>query len=95
MLFIYPFPSHQRKQTGSIEIIIEQRISTILQGARSRHDNSETKPSFSVLCRSLGRYIFVIGGLRFYEACLRITKCRHQRRERGVSRQDVDGFPRV
>ena len=31
----------------------------------SRHDNSETKPSISVLCRSLGRYIFVIGGLFF------------------------------
>jgi len=30
MLVIYPFPSHQRKQTGSIEMIFEQRISTIL-----------------------------------------------------------------
>jgi len=33
MLVIYPFLSHQRKQTGNIEMIFEQRISTILQGA--------------------------------------------------------------
>jgi hypothetical protein len=33
MIVIYLFPSHQRKQEGSIEIIIEQRISTILHGA--------------------------------------------------------------
>lgn len=65
------------------------------RGPWSRHDNSETKPSISVLCRNLGPYIFVIGGLLFYEACLRITKCRHQRRKRGVSRQDVGGFPHV
>jgi hypothetical protein len=61
----------------------------------SRHDNSETNSSISVLCRSLGRYIFVIGGLLIYEACLRITKCTHHGRERGVSRQDVGGFPHV
>lgn len=33
MLVIYPFPSYQRKQTGNIEMIFEQRISTIMQGA--------------------------------------------------------------
>jgi hypothetical protein len=33
MIVIYLFPSHQRKQAGSIEIIFEQQISTILHGA--------------------------------------------------------------